>query len=337
MLLTAIRRGSVLILGAPLGLWVILLVLGLVYRESLDHAGLNPVFRYALSLVPMGLFALLLGVHCYLNLRDPGGDGEPAVSRADASQLAISTTLLLVVFPLVPFTILLFRGRHGFDFTTVILIAVSAVGLQLVIPRLTVFVLGRDRAREEKLRERVQGLARTAGVSVGDVFVSEIDEDEDDDDDDDDGCVAFACGLGRSRRVVISGEMVELLAPEELDAIVAHEFAHVRERHVAKTIAVTFALAMGLAALELLPGSDTFWGVLLFAVAFALCVLIKLAFDRRFEVTADQRAADWAGAGNLRNALAKIGALEKPSRLPSWLGTHPPMTERIRCAESRMG
>jgi Zn-dependent protease with chaperone function len=325
-------RDPALLCGIPLGLMGMALVLSLVYREELMHAGLYRFARYVAFLVPMAVLALLVAVGAYRNLRDSGtGDGEP-VPRSRASKVAISTVLLLVGFPLVPATVLHFRSEQGFDFTTVILIGACVAGVQFVWPMLLVFNLDRDHEREGELRTRIQSLAETAGVHLEDIVVAAIEDDE----DDEGSPFAFACGLGRSRRVVIGGQMAQMLEPEELDAIVAHECAHVSERHIAKKIIVIFALAMGFVALDLLPEAETLWGMLLLGVAFLLCIPIKLAFDRRFEVTADRLAADWAGPRQLRDALSKLATCDEPSRLPSWLATHPPMAERIRVLEERM-
>ena len=316
-------------IGIPLGIGVVLLVLGLVYREDLEQAGLLRAFRVAFVLVPMAAMGLLFAVLVYRSERDLTSNGERHVSRAAASKRAILMTLLVVVFPLIPIFVIIFRSETWLDFTTVILLGVCVAALQLVWPLVLVALIDRDRSLEEKLRARILPLAKAAAVRVEHVVVAMTDDD-DEEEEEQDAPGAFVCGLGRSRRIVIENRLVELLEPAELDAVVAHEFAHASEHHIAKKIAVLLTLAMGLGALDWMQGEETLGGVLLFGASFILCVLLKLAFDRRFEVTADRRAAEWVGARNLRNALVRLATCERPSRRPPWLATHPPLEERIR-------
>ncbi len=321
-----------LVLGIPLAVCVALLVLGLVYRSDLEQADLLRAFRAAFFLFPSAALALLIAVSVYRTERGAGSNGERCVSPASTRRAAIeqaTLVVLLLFFPLLPVATVVLRDEPGLDFTTVILFGVCAALLQLVWPLVFIRVIDRDRDLEEGLRARILPLAEAAGVRVENVLVAMTD----DDDDDQDPPNAFACGMGPSRRIVIEDRLAELMESRELDAVVAHELAHVSEHHVARSLTVVLVLALCLAAVDRMQGEASLAGILVLGASYVLAVLLKLASDRRLEFAADAKAAGWVGARNLRDALVRLAACERPSRLPSWLSTHPPMRARIQRLE----
>lgn len=70
---------------------------------------------------------------------------------------------------------------------------------------------------------------------------------------------AFFTGFGRFRRIVLFDTLIAQLAPDELEAVLAHEVGHYKCGHIPKMLAVAAALQLtAFAALAWLAGSDWF-------------------------------------------------------------------------------
>lgn len=106
------------------------------------------------------------------------------------------------------------------------------------------------------------------------------------------GTVAY-CLPGLRSRVVLSAGAVRALAPGELAAVLAHEHAHVAERHDL----VVLPFVAWRAALPFLAG-----------VRDAQPAVAGLV-----EMVADDRARAAAGAGHLASAIVRVGGASVPS------------------------
>ncbi len=60
---------------------------------------------------------------------------------------------------------------------------------------------------------------------------------------------AFFTGFGRAKRIVLFDTLLARLAPDEVEAVLAHELGHFRLRHVLKRMAWTAALSLAFLAL----------------------------------------------------------------------------------------
>jgi len=177
---------------------------------------------------------------------------------------------------------------------------------------------------------------------------------------------AFATGRNKDRAVVAVTEgILSLLSDDELEGVLAHEMAHVKDRDillmsVAATIAgaISFAARMALwSSLGSRKGNGN--GLLLLVVALTApiaALLLRLAISRSREYKADKE-----GALMIQRALALARALEKleegnrrrpmdrgspatsslfivnPFRggtLVSLFMTHPPVAARVRRLEA---
>jgi STE24 endopeptidase len=197
---------------------------------------------------------------------------------------------------------------------------------------------------DEALSARVRALLEREGFRSGGVFVV-------------DGsrrsthANAYFTGLGRRKRVVFFDTLLELLAPEEVEAVLAHELGHYRLRHLELRIAVGFAFAAAAAfLLAWLLRQEWFFaglgvstpspqaGLVLFllvapAFTFPLRPLLT-GLSRRHEYQADAFAAARSAKGAMAAALVKLSERNAATLTPDPLhsafhDTHPPVPLRI--------
>ena len=177
---------------------------------------------------------------------------------------------------------------------------------------------------------------------------------------------AFATGRNpRHAAVAVTRGLLDLLSPEELRAVLAHELAHVGNRDTLLT-SVAAAIATGITFLAEIAGwlplvgggdEDDEPSPLGYLVAALLApvaaTLLQLALSRSREFAADRTGADLLGGHGaaLASALAKIDRAARrtpmhvdPAQAAKYLvhplagrrvafarlfSTHPPTTERI--------
>ena len=178
---------------------------------------------------------------------------------------------------------------------------------------------------------------------------------------------AFATGRNPAHAAVaVTTGLMEAMNDEELEGVVAHELAHVKNRDILiSSIAATIAGAISMLAFMARWGamfgglgrSDDEEGgnpiaLLVMAITAPLAaMIIQMAVSRSREYAADATGAQMAGNPyGLARALEKLGQLSKRVPLPaspatshmfivmplsgrafaSLFSTHPPLEERIR-------
>lgn len=219
-----------------------------------------------------------------------------------------------------------------------------------------------SRAEAPDLYSQVEHLALRAGVPVPKVYVI-----------DDPSPNAFATGRDPAHAAVaVTTGILGLLDTRELHGVLAHEFAHIKNRDILLTsIAATIAGAIGaianifqFAALfgrndeNNEEGPGVLGGLALLIVAPLTATLIQLAVSRAREYAADATGAHLAG-----DPLALAAALRKlergvwlqpmavnPAAAPLFIvhpfsgggllrlfSTHPPLAERVARLEAMAG
>jgi heat shock protein HtpX len=204
--------------------------------------------------------------------------------------------------------------------------------------------LGLVRAREllvaesPGLHSTVERLAARAGVAKPKLFLIQ------------DGLPrAMAAGRGpRGSTVAISTGLLSVMSPAELEAVLAHELAHVRHRDV---VVQTSVVVIAATLLELSRIGGWFSRVLLFFLGPIASAFVHLMLSPNREYLAD-RAAAWICDSPHPMADALVG-LEQASELVAFSGspateplytinpfleeglaalfvTHPPVGERVR-------
>jgi len=169
---------------------------------------------------------------------------------------------------------------------------------------------------------------------------------------------AFFTGFGRAKRIVFFDTLLERLAPDEIEAVLAHELGHFRLKHVLKRILWTAAFSLAfLALLAWLAASPWFYeglgvpsspdrpgvALILFFVVlpvftFVLAPLGSL-YSRRHEFEADAFAARNASAASLVRALVKMyednaATLTPDPYYSAFHDSHPPAVARIARLEA---
>ena len=205
--------------------------------------------------------------------------------------------------------------------------------------------------QDESLKQRIEGLMQRVGFASKGLFVM-------------DGSKrsahgnAYFSGFGANKRIVFFDTLLSRLAPQEIEAVLAHELGHFKLKHIVKRIAMMFAISLAFLALLgwlknqlwfytglgvdplLLPGaSNDAMALLLFALAlpvftFLLGPLTSLS-SRKHEFEADAFAARHTDARDLVSALVKMyednASTLTPDPLHSaFYDSHPPASVRIR-------
>jgi STE24 endopeptidase len=200
---------------------------------------------------------------------------------------------------------------------------------------------------DDSLKSRIEGLMQRVGFASKGLFVM-------------DGSKrsahgnAYFSGFGANKRIVFFDTLLARLAPQEIEAVLAHELGHFKLKHIVKRIAVMFAVSLGfLALLGYLKTQTWFYQGLgvdpLFAsdaMALILFMLVLPVFtfvlspltsitSRKHEFEADAFAATHTDARDLVSALVKMyednASTLTPDPLHSaFYDSHPPATVRIR-------
>ncbi len=208
---------------------------------------------------------------------------------------------------------------------------------------------------EAWLVETVRRLAAKAGVAMPEVAIYEGEPN------------AFATGAFRnSALVAVSTGLLQSMSHDEVEAVLAHELAHVANgdmvtltlvQGVVNTFVVFFARIVGaivdkaIFRTERGTGPGYFITVMVCQIVFGvLASMIVAWFSRQREFRADAGSADYLGTPNpMVSALRRLGGLE-PGELPKALSgfgitdkggvmalfaTHPPIEERIAALQTR--
>lgn len=260
-----------------------------------------------------------------------------------AKRLAIGG---LIAAPLAAGVIALmeFGGEHWWVAAWVGWVAVSLV-LTWAWPRVVAPLFNRFTPLDDRVLEaRLAGLLARCGLTGRGVLVMRGSPRASQ-------ASAYITGIGRNRRIVFADSLLARLAPEEVEAVLAHELGHFRLHHLRWRLVLSALIALvafgALAWLAGQPQVQQALGVaqaapqtalLLFVVtapAFAFFTTPLAAYwSRRQELAADDFAIRHASAGALAGALLKLYRDNAASLVPDrfyslFYDTHPPALVRI--------
>ncbi len=164
---------------------------------------------------------------------------------------------------------------------------------------------------------------------------------------------AYFTGFGRAKRIVFFDTLIERLAPDEIEAVLAHELGHFKLKHVAKRMVLMAVLSLGfLALLAWLAASPWFYqglgvppspgrpGVALVLFFITLPVFtfvlqpLSSMYSRKHEFEADAFATRNASASAMTAALVKLYEDNASTLTPdpvhsAFYDSHPPAAIRI--------
>lgn len=207
---------------------------------------------------------------------------------------------------------------------------------------------------DDSLRARIEGLMTRVGFASKGLFVM-------------DGSKrsahgnAYFSGFGSAKRIVFYDTLLSRLAPQEIEAVLAHELGHFKLKHIVKRMIMIFAVSLaflallgylktqvwfftGLGVTPILIGNNALdnnnaMALLLFMLAlpvftFLFSPLTSIS-SRKHEFEADAFAAKHTEARDLVSALVKMyednASTLTPDPLHSaFYDSHPPASLRIK-------
>ncbi|MBI3283272.1 MAG: M48 family metallopeptidase [Burkholderiales bacterium] len=201
---------------------------------------------------------------------------------------------------------------------------------------------------DEALRSRIEGLMRRVGFASKGLFVM-------------DGSKrsahgnAYFSGFGASKRIVFFDTLLARLAPQEIEAVLAHELGHFKLKHIVKRMVVIFAVSLAFLALlgylkqqvwfytglgvdPMLLAANDAMALILFMLTLPVFTFIFSPLtsisSRKHEFEADAFAAKYTKADDLVAALVKLyednASTLTPDPLHSaFYDSHPPASVRI--------
>jgi heat shock protein HtpX len=198
-------------------------------------------------------------------------------------------------------------GVFGFPVWLVLLGSVGFVAVQYKLGKwMALRSVGAEDLPEDRysdIHRRVESLSREMGIDKPRLMIARMGVPN-----------AFAVGRKGNGTVVVSEELLRRLEPDEVEAVLAHELAHIRNRDV-----VMMVLGQGVASIVaivaqwavLLTGdndlTDFFLAIVVGQITQLLVMLFVFAISRYREYVADADAAEEVGSGEpLATALEKI-------------------------------
>jgi STE24 endopeptidase len=193
-----------------------------------------------------------------------------------------------------------------------------------------------------RTRTAVTDLAQRAGVDVGDVLVVDASRRTT-------AANAYVGGLGPTKRVVLYDTLLERFDPAQVDLVVAHELAHVKQRDLARGMLWVAIVALpGMYVVMVLtrrwsgragaaPGSPASLPALALALSVVTLSLTVVSnqLSRTVESRADSYSLELTGEPRefikleRQLAIANVSDPDPPAWYRFLFGTHPSTVERI--------
>ena len=310
--------------------YMLALFIGVCFGVSYAAWTLNPLLGFVISLLSATIAFLSLVLLGYRIDRKYKGIASSRREYLIAVLPVYAIMLLFVITGLTWWAVLTYSiGMMVFIYMNVIVILLLYMSFTLLPRMLRISSKGLE-LEDPKLVERILGLSKEMGVKVERMIMLSWKKFK----------VANALQVGpRGFSIYISDYLIENLKPVEVEAVVAHELAHAKKRHLLKIL--LFTLPFVFTGMNLLLYSwvkranpishiTTIAGIVfLLAVSVASTLLV-----RRFELEADALSAKVLGSPEpMISALQRIAELNlTPTKYPRIIGwglPHPSTETRI--------
>jgi len=271
----------------------------------------------------------------------------------------LALNLKLMLFPLSPFILYLFIGdlvehsplsvrmlfiTHPYLYWVIMLIIIAIMYIQA--PSFIRRIWATHSLPEGELRSRIELMARRLNIRYRDILVWDTAG----------GRIANAGMAGllpTSRYIFLTESLLDDFTMEEVETVVAHEFGHIKYRHMVSYVVLSFGYMAFYALLyvRFLPVIEKLhFGIT--AVAFFSAAATLMAFytyfififrflSRKFERQADLYAVDSTGKPEVfKSALSRLAVVNytshRSSRLVELFRTHPSVSRRLEFVDRAM-
>jgi len=195
-----------------------------------------------------------------------------------------------------------------------------------------------------ELKDKVMELATKVGYSIKRVLVMDASKRSK-------HLNAYATGIGNTKTIVLYDTLIQRMEPDEVVAVLAHEIAHSKMKHVLlgyfmNLVTFAFLVGIGYYAITCSIFSEAFgfeqtniaFGIYILGIISAPIMIvlnIPVSFIlRKFEYSADKLAAEYHNAQSMVNALKKLAREDYANLTPhpfvvAAQYSHPPIHERI--------
>jgi heat shock protein HtpX len=262
------------------------------------------------------------------------------------ARMAIVGSILFAFYAVAAVVVM---GVFGWPLSLVLVGSVLFVGVQYKVGKwMALRSVGAEDLPEDRysdIHRRVESLSQDMGIDKPRLMIARMGVPN-----------AFAVGRKGAGTVVVSEELLRRLEPDEVEGVLAHELAHIRNRDV-----VMMVLGQGVASIVaivaqwavLLTGdndiADFFLAIVVGQITQLLVMTFVFAISRYREYVADSDAAEEVGSGEpLARALEKISRDTEHARetevdaqvnalcifgeesgLARLFASHPPVEKRI--------
>jgi len=205
-----------------------------------------------------------------------------------------------------------------------------------------------SRIENEELRRKIFELFQRCHIDLEDVYAIDLSRKSK-------KANALICGFGKNRRVILTDTLIENFSISEIEAVIAHELGHYKNKDILKSIIINtaviflsfFLIDKVLKIVLLQMGNLMIYDIAAFPVFALSMTLLSLlmtplihAYGRRIEVKADRFSLEMTNKPeifiSMMDKLGKMNLAEyEPSRFNEIMFyDHPPIAKRIKFAQS---
>ncbi|WP_456325081.1 M48 family metallopeptidase [Desulfonauticus submarinus] len=230
---------------------------------------------------------------------------------------------------------------YAFLGISIFMFIIQYLAPKIILPLFNKFIPISD----SSLKQKIHNLAQKIGYKIQDIYIM-------------DGSKrttkanAFLTGFGKYKKIALFDNLVNTLSHQEIIAVLAHELAHFKLKHIFKQIVLSLTnLAIFLITLQLFlhqPNISKALGIeypsihanlLAFSLIFTplsfILGIMENFLSRKFEKQADMFALKFVKSQDLISALKKLAQNNLSNLTPHpiyvfFFYSHPPLTKRIK-------